>query len=179
MMHEISHGLGPAFARTSSGRQDVRAAIGPTYSGLEEAKADIVGLYGLKWLVDQGDLPKGKLNEYYASEVAGIFRTVRFGVAEAHGLAEIMEFNFYSERGAITRDASSSRYAIDFSRMPEAVAALAKELLEQEATGDRARVEAWFAKYGMIPPDLAKSLEAASDVPVDIDPISSFPEPMR
>jgi hypothetical protein len=179
MMHEISHGLGPAFARTSSGRKDVREAIGPTYSGLEEAKADVVGLYGLKWLVDRGDLPKEKLNGYYASEVAGIFRTVRFGVAEAHGRAEIMEFNFYSERGAIARDAASGRYAIDFGRMPEAVAALSKELLEQEATGDRARVEAWFAKYGAIPPDLAKALEAASDVPVDIDPISSFPEPMR
>jgi hypothetical protein len=179
MMHEISHGLGPAFARTSSGKQDIRAAIGPAYSGLEEAKADIVGLYGLKWLVDRGDLPKEKLNGYYASEVAGIFRTVRFGVAEAHGRAEIMEFNFYSERGAITRDAASGRYAIDFGRMPDAVAALAKELLVQEATGDRARIEAWFAKYGTIPPDLAKSLEAASDVPVDIDPISSIPEPMR
>ena len=179
MMHEISHGLGPAFARTSSGRRDVREAIGPTYSGLEEAKADVVGLYGLKWLMDRGDLPKDKLNGYYASEVAGIFRTVRFGVAEAHGRAEIMEFNFYSERGAIARDASSGRYAIDFSRMAEAVAALAKELLEQEATGDRARVEAWFAKYGATPPDLAKALEAASDVPVDIDPIFSFPEPVR
>jgi hypothetical protein len=179
MMHEISHGLGPAFARTSSGRKDVREAIGPAYSGLEEAKADIVGLYGLKWLVDRGDLPKEKLNGYYASEVAGIFRTVRFGVAEAHGRAEIMEFNFYVERGAITRDAASGRYAIDFSRMPDAVAALSKELLEQEATGDRARVEAWFAKYGAIPPDLAKSLQAASDVPVDIDPISSLSEPMR
>jgi hypothetical protein len=179
MMHEISHGLGPAFARTSSGRQDIRAAIGPTYSALEEAKADVVGLYGLKWLVDRGDLPKEKLNGYYASEVAGIFRTVRFGVAEAHGRAEIMEFNFYAERGAIARDAASGRYAIEFSRMPEAIAALAKELLEQEATGDRARVEAWFAKYGAIPPELAKALGAASDVPVDIDPISSFPEPMR
>jgi hypothetical protein len=104
---------------------------------------------------------------------------VRFGVAEAHGRAEIMEFNFFSERGAIARDAASGRYAIDFSRMPDAVAALAKELLEIEATGDRARAEAWFAKYGSIPPELAKSLEAASDVPVDIDPVSSFPEPMR
>jgi hypothetical protein len=179
MMHEISHGLGPAFARTSSGRQDIREAIGPTFSGLEEAKADIVGLYGLKWLVDRGDLPKDKLNGYYASEVAGIFRTVRFGVAEAHGRAEIMEFNFYTERGAIARDAASGRYAIDFGRMPEAVAALAQELLEEEATGDRARVEAWFAKYGTIPADLAKALKAASDVPVDVDPISSFPEPMR
>jgi hypothetical protein len=179
MMHEISHGLGPAFARTSAGRRDVRESIGPMYSGLEEAKADIVGLYGLKWLVERGDLPKEKLNVYYASEVAGIFRTVRFGVAEAHGRSEIMEFNFFTERGAIARDAASGRYAINFERMPETVAALAKELLEQEATGDRARVEAWFAKYGAVPPDLAKALEAASSVPVDIDPISSFPEPMR
>ncbi len=165
MMHQISHGLGEA--------------IGPSYSGLEEAKADIVGLYGLKWLVDRGNLPKDKLRGYYASEVAGIFRTVRFGVAEAHGRAEIMEFNFYLERGVISRDAASGRYAIDFDRMPEAVAALAKELLEQEATGDRARVEAWFAKYGSMPPELTKALEAASDVPVDIDPIFAFPEPMR
>ena len=179
MMHEISHGLGPAFARTSAGQRDVREAIGPSYSGLEEAKADIVGLYGLKWLVDRGDLPKDKLRGYYASEVAGIFRTVRFGVAEAHGRAEIMEFNYFSERGVITRDAASGRYAIDLDHMPEAVAALAKELLEQEATGDRSRVEAWFAKYGSAPPALSKALEAASDVPVDIDPISAFPEPMR
>ncbi|HEV2521789.1 MAG TPA: hypothetical protein VGT24_05350 [Candidatus Acidoferrales bacterium] len=179
MMHEISHGLGPAFARTSGGKQDVREAIGPAYSALEEAKADIVGLYGLKWLEDRGDIPKDKLNGYYASQVASIFRTVRFGVAEAHGRAEIMEFNFYAERGAVARDAASGRYTIDFSRITDTVAALAKELLEQEATGDRTRVEAWFAKYGTIPPELAKALGAASDVPVDIDPISSFPEPMR
>src|SRR5579863_9230217 len=179
MMHEISHGLGPAFARTPAGKRDVREAIGPTYSGLEEAKADIVGLYSLKWLTDRGDLPKEKLNGYYASEVAGIFRTVRFGIAEAHGRAEIMEFNFYSERGAIARDAASGRYAIDFARMPDAIAALAKELLEQEATGDRGRAEAWFAKYDSMPASLSKALESASDVPVDIDPISSFPEPMR
>ena len=129
--------------------------------------------------MDQGDLPKDKLPGYYASEIAGIFRTVRFGIAEAHGRAEIMEFNYYSERGVVARDTASGRYVIDLDRMPEAVAALAKELLEQEATGDRSRVEAWFAKYGTVPPELAKALEAASGVPVDIDPISSFPEPMR
>ena len=179
MMHEISHGLGPAFSRTAGQKRDVREAIGPTYSGLEEAKADIVGLYGLKWLVDRGELPKEKLNGYYASQVAGILRTVRFGVAEAHGRAEIMEFNFYVERGAVARDPKTGRYAIDFNRMPETVAALAKELLEQEATGNRARAEAWFAKYGAVPPELAKSLEAASGLPVDVDPIFSFPEPEK
>jgi hypothetical protein len=179
MMHEISHGLGPAYARTPTGQRDIRELIGPTYSALEEAKADIVGLYGVKWLVDHGYLPKEKLNGYYASEVAGIFRTVRFGVAEAHGRAEIMEFNYFSERGAIERDAASGRYAIDFDHMPEAVAALAKELLEQEATGNRDRAESWFTKYDSIPPELTKALAAASDVPVDIDPIFSFPEPVH
>ncbi len=179
MMHEIAHGQGPAFARTAAGQRDIREAIGPSYSGLEEAKADIVGLYGLKWLVDRGILPKENLRGYYASEVAGIFRTVRFGVAEAHGRAEMMEFNYFSERGVIAREAASGRYVIDLDHMPDAVAALAKELLEQEATGNRARVEAWFAKYGSMPPTLAKALEAASGVPVDIDPVSAFPEPMQ
>ncbi|MGH9678722.1 MAG: Zn-dependent hydrolase [Candidatus Acidiferrales bacterium] len=179
MMHEISHGLGPAFARTLKGRVDIREAIGPKYSALEEAKADIVGLYGLKWLVDHGDLPKDRLNGYYASEIAGIFRTVRFGVAEAHGLAEIMEFNYFARRGVIARDPASGRYAIDLAGMPDAVTALAQELLQQEATGDRPRVEAWFARYGSVPPELAESLKAASGVPVDIDPVSSIPEPMR
>ncbi len=79
IMHEISHGLGPAYARTAAGKVDIREAIGPAYSGLEEAKADVVGMFGLKWLVDHDALPKAKLEEYYASYVAGNFRTIRFG----------------------------------------------------------------------------------------------------
>jgi hypothetical protein len=81
MMHEISHGLGPAFARVGGKQVDIRQAIGPVYSGLEEAKADVTGMYGLQWLVDHGALPKERLQEYYASYVGGIFRTVRFGTA--------------------------------------------------------------------------------------------------
>jgi hypothetical protein len=117
VMHEICHGLGPAYARTSSGKVDIRAAIGPAYSGLEEAKADVTGMFALKWLVDHDALPKEKLEEYYASYVGGIFRTVRFGTAEAHGQAEMMEFNYLSERGAIRRNASG-RYVIDYEKMP-------------------------------------------------------------
>ena len=73
IMHEIAHGLGPAFSRTAAGKVDIRESIGPIFSGLEEAKADVVGLYGLKWLVDHDVLPKNKLEEYYASYVAGNF----------------------------------------------------------------------------------------------------------
>src|ERR1700676_5304198 len=156
ILHEMAHGLGPAYARTPAGKVDIRESIGPIFSGLEEAKADVVGMFGLKWLVDHEVLPKNKLEEYYASYVAGIFRTVRFGVAEAHGQAEMMEFNYLSEHRAIKREASG-RYAIDYGRMPEAVNNLAKELLEIEATGDRARAENWFKKYGTIPADLRPS----------------------
>ena len=175
IMHEMSHGLGPAFARTSAGKVDIREAIGPAYSALEEAKADVVGMFGLQWLVDHEVLPKNKLEEYYASYVAGIFRTVRFGVAEAHGQAEMMEFNYLSEHGAITRQ-SSGRYAIDYQRMPAGIKYLAKELLEIEATGDRARGENWFNKYGTMPPELQASLKSAAGVPVDVDPVFSFKE---
>ena len=178
IMHEMAHGLGPSFARTANGNVSIREAIGPIFSGLEEAKADAVGMFGLRWMVDHGVLPKERMEEYYASYIAGIFRTVRFGVGEAHGKAEMMEFNYYSERGAVKREASG-RYAIDYGTMAGAVSDLAKELLEMEATGDRDRAEKWFAKYDKMPDELKASLKAASDVPVDIDPVFSFKEPVR
>jgi hypothetical protein len=178
IMHEISHGLGPAYARTAAGKVDVREAIGPAYSGLEEAKADVVGMFGLKWLVDHDALPKAKLEEYYASYVAGNFRTIRFGTGEAHGQAEMMEFNYLSERGAVKREASG-KYAVDYALMPGAIADLAKELLEIEATGDRQRAENWFKKYDVMSPELTAALNAASKVPVDVDPVFSFKETVR
>ena len=178
IMHEICHGLGPAFARTPAGKVSIRESIGPQLSGLEEAKADATGMFGLKWMVDHGALPKEKLEEYYASYVGGLFRTVRFGTAEAHGQAEMMEFNYLSERGAIRRNANG-RYAVDYDKIPGAVADLTKELLEIEATGDRQRAENWFKKYREMPEDLKVSLKATSDIPVDVDPVFSFAEKVR
>jgi hypothetical protein len=178
IMHEICHGLGPAFARTSAGKVSIREAIGHQFSGLEEAKADVCGMFSLKWLVDHGAFPKEKLQEFYASYVGGIFRTVRFGTAEAHGQAEMMEFNYLSERGAIRRN-TNGRYAIDFEKMPGALADLAKELLETEATGDRERAENWFKKYGQMPEELKTALRAAADVPVDVDPVFEFEERVK
>ncbi|HEY3043222.1 MAG TPA: hypothetical protein VGJ39_04320 [Vicinamibacterales bacterium] len=174
VMHEISHGLGPAFARRDGKPMDIREAIGGTYSGLEEAKADVVGMLGLNWLIDKGVLPKDRREEYYASYVAGIFRTVRFGTGEAHGRAEMMEFNYLSEQGAIVPQ--GDRYRADYTKIAPAIARLAKELLEQEATGDRARAEAWFAKYDKMPAALKAALDAARDVPIDVDPTFSFPD---
>jgi hypothetical protein len=179
IMHEVSHGLGPTFAHTAQGKLPINEAIGSAYSALEESKADVVGEYCYGWLMDHGVVPKEKRNTTYASYVAGIFRTVRFGVAEAHGQGEIMQFNYYAERGAIRRDPSTGLYEIDFDKMPAAIASLAKELLEQEATGDRARTEAWFKKYGTMPPELSALLAKTKDIPVDIDPEFDFHPPLK
>jgi hypothetical protein len=179
IMHEISHGLGPAFAHTAQGKIQINEAIGSSYSALEESKADVVGEFCYGWLIDHSVLPQERRNITYASYVAGIFRTVRFGVAESHGAGEIMQFNFYVEQGAISRDPATGLYVIDFEKMPAAIASLAKELLEQEATGDRARTDAWFKKYGAMPPELSALLAKTSDIPVDIDPEFDFHPPVK
>jgi hypothetical protein len=179
IMHEICHGLGPAFAHNASGQKiSIREAIGPIYGGLEEAKADVAGMFALKWLVDHGVLPKGKLNEYYASYIAGNFRTVRFGAAEAHGQAEMMELNYYLEHGAVKRNADG-KYLIDFQKIPEQIETLAKELLTMEATGDRSKTESWFKKYDVVPSELQESLNKGKTVPVDVDPMFAFPRRVK
>jgi hypothetical protein len=177
LLHEISHELGPAFARQNGKQVDIREAIGPAYSGLEEAKADVTGMFGLAWLVDHGALPKDRLPEYYSSYVAGIFRTLRFGTGEAHGRAEMMEFNYLAEQHALSM--VNGRYAIDYARMPTALVQLCKELLQMEDTGDRRRAEAWFTKYDKIPGELQHALATTAGIPVDLDPVFSFPDKVQ
>ncbi len=169
VLHEISHGLGPAYSRMKGKHVPITEAIGPVYSPLEEAKADVVGMYGLAWLMDHGALPKHRAPEYYASYVAGIFRSVRYGVAEAHGRAEMMEFNYLLEQKAVNR--VDGKYSVDYTRMPAAIASLAKQLLTFEAKGDRQGAEAWFNRYDKMPANLAEALKAAAKLPVDIWPI--------
>jgi hypothetical protein len=172
VLHEISHGLGPAYSHVNGKQVPITEAIGPVYSALEEAKADVVGMYGLAWLMDHGALPKNRAQEYYSSYVAGIFRSVRYGVAEAHGRAEMMEFNYLVEQKAVNR--AAGKYSVDFAKIPAAIASLSKELLTIEATGDRQRAEAWFNRYDKMPAELAEAMKPASKLPVDVWPNFSF-----
>ncbi|MBV9179721.1 MAG: Zn-dependent hydrolase [Acidobacteria bacterium] len=176
LMHEIAHGFGPTFVRNQRGEKiNLREQMGPIFAGLEEAKADVVGMFALEWLVAHAALPKQKLPEYYASYVAGNLRTIRFGAAEAHGQAEMMEFNYYLEHGGVCRLASG-KYAVDYQKLPGQIEKLAKELLEMEATGDRTRAEDWFKHYDVLSLQAQKSLDSVTNVPIDIDPIFSFPQ---
>jgi hypothetical protein len=168
VLHEISHGLGPAYSHVNGKQVPITEAIGPVYSALEEAKADVVGMFGLGWLMDHGALPRNRAEEYYSSYVAGIFRSVRYGVAEAHGRAEMMEFNYLVEQKAVNRVAG--KYAVDFRKIPVAIASLSKELLSIEATGDRRRAEAWFNRYDKMPAELTEAMKATANLPVDVWP---------
>ncbi|MDE3168669.1 MAG: Zn-dependent hydrolase [Acidobacteriota bacterium] len=179
ILHEISHGLGPSFAKSGGGKVGIGEAIGPEYSALEESKADIVGMRCVYWLVQHGVVPEAKLDGIYASFLGEDFRTIRFGIAEAHGKGVMMEISYLSEHGAIRRDRSTGLYEEDFSKMPAAIDSLAKKLLQLEAAGDRAGTEAWFKKYAVMPPELASALAKCSDVPVDVDPTFDFNPPLR
>jgi Peptidase family M49 len=169
ILHEISHGLGPAYAHVGGEQVTINEAVGPAYSGLEEAKADVTGIFLAKWLVDQKLLPASEMNGIYGSYVAGIFRTLRFGTGEAHGRAEMMEFNYLLEHSALSQGADG-KYTIDYAVMPAAIEGLCKSLLMFEANGDRAGAEAWLAKYDVMPPALTKALEATDGIPVDVTP---------
>ena len=174
LLHDIAHDLGPAYARRNGKRVDINEAIGPFYGGIEEAKADVVGLFGLNWLKDHGALSSAEVDAGYAAHVADLFRMLRFGAAESHAVSEIMQFNYLREQRVIVWHKRAHRYAVDFTRMPAAVSSLAKELLEIEATGDAARAEKWFARYRALPPELERPLAATSGLPVDIEPVFSF-----
>jgi len=129
-------------------------------------------MFCLEWLISHSALPKERREEYYASYVAGLFRTLRFGTGEAHGRAEMMEFNYLLENHALSH--ASGRYTIDFARMAPVLAQLAKTLLTFEARGDRAGTEAWFAKYDKMPGELVAALGATKSIPTDIDPVFTW-----
>ena len=173
ILHELSHGLGPAWAhppsKSAAKQLAINEALGPTFSGLEEAKADVTGIFLANWLVEQKLIPAAELHGIYASYVAGIFRTLRFGTGEAHGRAEMMEFNVLLEHKALT-ERNDGRYEINYTAMPGAIEALSKQLLTFEAQGDRAGAEAWMEKYDVMPTSLTKALAATAAIPVDVTP---------
>jgi hypothetical protein len=171
LMHELCHALGPRYVRGTDEKVPVNQRLGDLYSAVEELKATVAGLVSMAWFFDQGIMPKSTEQEHYASYLGSILRAVRFGVGEAHGQASIVELNFLQERGAIRRDPETARWSVDSSKMRGALRELAGQVLEIERAGDRAAAEALFAKYGSISPELAKDLERARSVPVEIEPI--------
>lgn len=168
MFHEVAHGLG--IKNTINGRGTVREALKERYGALEEGKADILGLYMIRQLRNQSDLTTGSMNDNLVAFLASIFRSVRFGSADAHGRANIAALNFLERRGAWTRDAATGRYRVNFEKMQQATNELAATILKLQGDGDYAGVGAFTGEYGTLSPALKADLDRlnARGIPVDI-----------
>jgi hypothetical protein len=172
LMHEISHGIGPGTIKKADGTETtVNRELKDLYSFIEEAKADIVGLYSTRVLVENGFFDKATETRGYVCVLPGFFRSIRFGVAEAHGAANMIQFNFMREMGAITFDPATEKFHVNVDKMPAAVKALAEKLLMIEATGDYDGAKAFIDKYSVSSPELEKLIGKLKDVPTDIEPV--------
>jgi len=166
MFHEVAHGLGVKNVIDGSGT--VRAALKEHASALEEGKADILGLYMIRQLHEQGEIT-GDLQDYYVTFMAGIFRSVRFGASSAHGKANMIRFNYFAEWGAFERQEDGT-YRVNFDKLEEAAQSLSQLILTLQGDGDYAGVAELVADKGAIREQLAADLQRLSEagIPVDI-----------
>ena len=168
MFHEVAHGLG--IKKTLDGKGTVREALKEAASALEEAKADILGLHLVGRLTDAGEIPDADLDSNYITFLAGIFRSIRFGTATAHGTANLLSFNYFEKAGAFSRESATGRYRVNPKQMRAAVDSLAGEILRLQGDGDYGRATRFLAELGRVGEGLEGDLGRieAADIPVDV-----------
>lgn len=167
MFHEVAHGLG--IKNTLNDKGTVRSALKEHASALEEGKADILGLYMVTQLFEQGVLAEGELEDYYTTFMASIFRSVRFGASSAHGKANMIRFNYFADEGAFKRN-EKGQYAIDTDKMRAAMNSLSEKILTLQGDGDYNGVAELVATLGVVSPQLKADLDKLADagIPVDV-----------
>ena len=168
MFHEVAHGLG--IKNTVSGSGTVREALLDLSSGMEEGKADILGLYMVTKLNEAGELGEQDLMDNYVTFMAGIFRSIRFGASSAHGKANMVRFNYFAEHGAFARDPETGKYRVDFDRMQVAMTDLSRLLLTLQGDGNYEAAAELLASKGLLGEELQADLDRLTNasIPVDI-----------
>ena len=168
MFHEVAHGLG--IKNTINGKGTVRTALKERFGAVEEGKADILGLHMVQVLNGRGDLPGEDVRGNYVSFLASLFRSTRFGGADAHGRANIAAFNFLQQLGAFTRDSATGRYRVDFPKFQAGMDSLSNRILTIQGNGDYDALGKFQEQYGAISPELQRDLDKlkAKKIPVDV-----------
>ena len=169
LMHDMVHGLGPHGLDRPTGRTTVREQLGSAYPAIEEAKADVVGLFALHRLVDRGVLPKELERTMYATFLASAFRSIRFGVNEAHGRGVALQLNWFLDQGGV-EVRPDGRFAVVDGKIRAAVESLSRELLTLQARGDAAGAKALLDRMAVVRPPVATVLGRLGGIPVDIAP---------
>lgn len=172
LLHEFSHGLGPGNITLSDGTETtVNKALKETYSAIEESKADVLGIYNFKYLMDRGVYPTEWEQTIYISYLGGMFRSIRFGINSAHGRANAIQFNYMLSNGAFNYDEKTGRFSVNFGMVEDALRNLANTILIIQATGDYEGAKAFIEQYGNMTEVMEATLERLSHVPIDIRPI--------
>ena len=170
LAHELMHGLGPHNINPGGRKSTVRLELKELYSPIEEAKADVTGLFALQFLIDKGVLPASLERPLYTTYLASAFRSVRFGISEAHGKGVALQFNYLTELGGFQYDSGTGKFAVDQTKIKDAVRRLTHDLLTLEAEGSYQGAKALLDKYAVVGPELKGALDKLSSVPVDIEP---------
>jgi hypothetical protein len=179
LAHELMHGLGPHQIKVQGRNTTPREELKELYSAIEEAKADVTGLFALQYMMDHAsEMGLAKLvspgeageRQLYTTYLASSFRTLRFGLTEAHGKGMAVQFNFYLDKGGFV-DHGDGTFSVDVPKMKQAVEELDHELLTLEAKGDYAGAKKLLDDLGVIRPSLKKALDSLQNIPTDIEPI--------
>jgi len=171
LMHELMHGLGPHNIKAGGQSTTVRLQLKELYSSIEEAKADVTGLWALQYLIDKGVIDKQMQRTLYTTYLASMFRSVRFGLTESHARGVAMQFNYFTDEGAIKFDERTNKFSVDNAKIKDAVRKLTHDLLTIEAEGSYDKAKAILDKYSLIRPPMKGALDRLINVPVDIEPI--------
>jgi hypothetical protein len=171
LCHELMHGLGPHNITVNDQETTVRKQLKELYSAIEEAKADMTGLWALQYMIDHGIIEKSMERTLYTTYLASMFRSVRFGIAEAHGRGVAMQFNYLTDEGAIRFNDAKGTFSVDHAKIKDAVRKLTHDLLTLEAEGSYDTAKSMLDKYAVIRPAMQQALDKLKDVPVDIEPI--------
>jgi hypothetical protein len=174
LLHEMSHGLGPGTIKIGQKETTVNKALKDLYSVIEECKADTLGVYNTIFLNKKGLYPQGFMDSLYPTYLAGIFRSTRFGIKEAHGGSNIIQFNYLREKGAFTYNPENKKFGVDRTKMEGAIKDLAHDLLMIEAKGDYEGAKKFVEKYRVMPEEFEKAIAKLKGVPVDIRPVYAF-----
>jgi hypothetical protein len=169
LVHELMHGLGPHNITVNGRRTTVRQELKETYSALEEAKADISSLFAIQHMIDKGVLPRSMERTLYTTYLASAFRSIRFGIAEAHGRGIAVQLNYLLDAGGFTVGANGV-FAVNRAKIKDAVAALTHDIMTLQAEGDYAKALALRDRLGVVRPVVQKALDRLTAVPIDIEP---------
>src|SRR5438874_8056908 len=169
VVHELMHGLGPHNITVGGRQTTVRQELKETYSFLEEAKADISSLFAIQFMIDKGVLPKSLEQTLYTTYLASAFRSIRFGINEAHGKGIAVQLNYLLDAGAFTVRPDGT-FAVNASAIKEGVTALTRDIMTIQLEGDYAKAKALGERLGVVRPPVQRALDKLNAVPVDIEP---------